>query len=62
MHQDLTFGKLTDFFVGGTQCRPLILWLAAQSAARQAQVRNPLRFLYLLCPKKNFRYNKIATN
>src|SRR3989344_2710478 len=25
-HQNLTFGKLTDFFVGGAKCRPLILW------------------------------------
>jgi len=40
--------------MGGALRRPLILWLAAQSAARQAQVRNPLRFLYLLCPKKEF--------
>ena len=23
-HQNLTFGKLTDFFVGGTKCRPRI--------------------------------------
>jgi|GEM_PF-2090219 len=34
-NQDLTFRNLIDFFVGGTQCRPLILWLAAQSAASQ---------------------------
>jgi hypothetical protein len=25
-HQNLTFRKLTDFFVGGAQRRPLILW------------------------------------
>jgi len=40
--------------VGGAERRPLILRLAAQSAARQAQVRNPLRFFLFVLPKKEF--------
>ncbi|MFA4880312.1 MAG: hypothetical protein WC650_01630, partial [Candidatus Doudnabacteria bacterium] len=55
--QDLTFGFLTSHFVGGAQCRPLILGVSAREARGQAEVRNPLRFLYLLCLKKNFCYN-----
>ena len=54
--QDLTFGFLTSHFVGGAQRRPLILRVSARFARGQAEVRNPLRFLYLLCPKKNFCY------
>jgi len=52
--QDLTFGFLTSHFVGGAQRRPLILGVSARFARGQAEVRNPLRFLYLLCPKKEF--------
>jgi len=60
--QNLTFGFLTSHFMGGAQRRPLILGVSAREARGQAEVRNPLRFLYLLCPKKNFCYNVIALN
>ena len=43
-HQNQTFRFFGSHFVGGAERRPLILWLAAHGAARQAQVRNPLRF------------------
>ena len=33
-HQNLTFGKLTDFFVGGTKCRPCVLPRQTLSARR----------------------------
>ena len=33
-HQNLTFRKLTDFFVGGAKRRPLILWGNAMFSAR----------------------------
>ena len=36
---NLTFRNFSDFFVGGAERRPLIFWLAAQSAARQTEVR-----------------------
>src|SRR3989338_4603577 len=46
-HQNLTFEKLTDFFVGGAKRRPLILWgecnaflrADARLSARQDEVR-----------------------
>ncbi len=60
-HQNLTFGKLTDFFVGGAKRRPLILWgefrtyrrANARLSARQDEVRLPCDFNSvsdLLCP------------
>jgi len=36
---NLTFRNFPDFFVGGAERRPLILWLAAHGAARQTEVR-----------------------
>jgi hypothetical protein len=58
--QDFTFGFFTEHLVGGAQRRPLILWLAARGAARQAEVRNPLRFCICFALKKNFCYNELA--
>jgi len=52
---NLTFGNFSDFFVGGAERRPFILWLAAQSAARQTEVRYPLRFfVFALLVKRIF--------
>jgi len=50
---------LTDELVGGTKCRPLILWGEIRAARRaqarlavgQDEVRNPLRFVFA-CPTK----------
>src|SRR3989344_4556783 len=49
LHQNLTFRKLTDFFVGGTKCRPSIFprqilsvrRADARLSARQDEVRLP---------------------
>ena len=60
-HQNLTFGKLTDHFVGGTKCRPSISPRQILSARRgeprlavgQDEVRLPCDFNSvsdLLCP------------
>ena len=60
-HQNLTFGKLTDFFVGGSQSRPYVLPRQILSARRaqarlavgQDEVRLPRDFNSvsdLLCP------------
>ena len=60
-HHNLTFRKLTDFFVGGAKRRPLILWgefriyrrADARLSARQDEVRLPCDFNSvsdLLCP------------
>ncbi|MBI3685521.1 hypothetical protein HY250_03910 [Candidatus Azambacteria bacterium] len=43
-HQNLTFGNLPDRFGRAKRGKVWKHWLAAHSAARQAQVRNPLRF------------------
>jgi len=63
-HQNQTFRFFRNHFLGGRQCRPLIFWLAAQSAARQKEVRAkdffgsdlfrkkvaiPCDFSYILC-------------
>jgi len=49
--------------MGGAERRPFILRLAAQSAARQTEVRYPLRF-FCICfaCEKNFCYNKNVLN
>ena len=52
--QDLTFGFFRCHLVGGAERRPLILRLAAHGAARQAQVRNPLRFCICFALKRIF--------
>ena len=51
---NLTFRNFPDFFVGGAERRPLIFWLAAHGAARQTEVRYPLRFFVFALPKKEF--------
>jgi len=60
--QDCTFVFLTDESVGGTQCRPLVLWGEIKAARRaearravgQDEVRNPLRFCIYFAPKRIF--------
>jgi len=52
--QDFTFGFSPKHLVGGAQRRPLILWLAARGAARQAEVRNLLRFCICFARKRIF--------
>ena len=43
-HQNLTFRNFADRFSRAKRGRERKHWLAAHGAARQAQVRNPLRF------------------
>ncbi|MDP2703708.1 MAG: hypothetical protein Q8P01_00520 [bacterium] len=43
-HQNLTFRDFADEFCGALCRNVRKCWLAAHGAARQAQVRNPLRF------------------
>jgi hypothetical protein len=52
LHQYFTFRDFADFFIRAEREKIGICWLAAHSAARQAEVRIPCDFKYLLCPIK----------
>jgi len=52
MLQYFTFRNFPDFFVGGAERRSFILGLAARGAARQKEVRYPLRFFVFALPIK----------
>jgi hypothetical protein len=50
LHQYFTFRDFVDFLIRAEREKVRKHWLAAHSAARQAEVRIPCDFKYLLCP------------